>query len=78
MYQALRIFEAAPAVTLVSGRIHPRKPWMLKKPICYRGRIEKKWAKRYGPISYKPTMYQMGDILFVHPSLMPQIRALAK
>jgi len=40
----------------------------------YHARIQKKWIKRFG-FESEPCMYQTPAGLFVHPDLIPQLRA---
>lgn len=59
--------EYVPARTYSKHRAHSKAHWL---------RISKKWRKRYG-MRAKPCVYQMGDMLIVHPALMPELNALA-
>lgn len=76
------IVEHAWASKVVSGKPHPWKKWMHRK--IYHARIEKKWAHRYGKLIIEPCIFKMRDpytgrdLLLVHPSLMPQLREIAR
>ena len=67
------------ATTLASGKPLPFKSWHARR--VYAKRIEKKRAKRYGPVTYKPCFLQMRDpitgrlTIVMHPSLAPKLRA---
>jgi len=69
------------ATTLESGKPLAHKRWHSRGGCAnYAKRIEKKWAKRYGPVKYKPAMYTLTDpftgrkTLVIHPTLLAELK----
>lgn len=58
--------------TEVPARIHVEKYWHEGR--AYHARIQKKWIKRFGFYS-KPAIFKTPHGFFVHPNLMPELRA---
>lgn len=70
----MRVHVSVVACTYRQARVYARRR---AKSKAHRARMNKKWLKRYGQ-KIIPQVFQVGNDLFVHPLLMPEIRALTK
>ena len=79
MFNGVRVYESLAAVERSRAKLYPKRK--AKSPRHW-ARMDKKWRKRFG-FREKPCVFysnnSMGEAFFVHPALMPQLRAaLAK
>lgn len=73
MVAGVRVFQTPMATELTDKpvRVHRQTRAMSD---TYHRRVQKKWIKRFG-YERKPSIYKTPHGLFVHPALMPQLRA---
>lgn len=70
-FGGVKIAQSANAVEKLQAKVYPKRK---AKNASHLRRMNNKWRKRYG-FTYKPTIFQMGDMFIVHPALMPTLRA---
>ncbi len=72
MLNGLRVFESPYALETTDEpvKVHVRGRSQSK---TYHRRIQKKWIKRWGYVK-KPCIFKTATGLFVHPSLMAEVR----
>lgn len=70
----MKIYESRLAEEAKPVRLLAAKDWHAKRK--YPARIQKKWNKRFG-VKRLPFIFQTPMGLFVHPSLMPDLRQAA-
>ena len=66
----MRVVQTSTACEYVRVRTYAKRRARSKR---HWARMDKKWLKRFG-LRAEPRAYQMGDVLFVHPLLMPELK----
>lgn len=73
MVAGMRVFQTPMATEPTDRPVRPHKKTRSMSE-AYHRRIQKKWVKRFG-YERKPCIFQTPHGFFVHPALMPQLRA---